>query len=377
MAFSFWMIVAKQISLLHCALFWIIFVMTLALARKVIPVKRLFGITSVFLMLFLVINCSPYITSAVNFRHPLYPKYSTDIKSFPIKDLTRDFFYRNEDAAAMGHIGAYVNAFVSSSIAKTYYSRKTGNVHFHPYSQTWKQQEGEAWLTGSPTRIIFKWLYCASILLLCAFGGVPGVFFSICIVLGCLTLPTEMIGYLRYTPWALSGFPLGVMALLCSVKQKSLRNMLSMFAAAVLLLAGMRFVLDCAINVDAGYAIRISLKCNPPTIMSYEDDPLRTFHSDRDKRISGNLFLLRKCVPQLALSEIVFNLPSNLELEMWKPYFDDSFYVAPEYEMSQYSERQKILLCPNRRERLLQFPMFVIRTYFVTLPKSIWEVLHG
>lgn len=369
--FSFWMIVAKQPSLLHCAVFWFLFFLFSMWRKRTFRIHKFFVSGTILLIMFCLVNVAPYLTSYVNYGNPFYPRYSGDEEKYPTTNITEDFLDRNEDAAAMGHLGAFVNAFVSTSAATTYYALKTGKKDFCPNCIVW-EQNAAARSKGAPTGALFRFMYCAALVVLCLVGGLCGRFIALCILIGCMAMPTEMIGYARYVPYAMVGCPLGVLAVISTVKcAKIKRLILRMVLVLFSVIAVVRLSMFCAVKVDQGYAIRQSLKQNPPGVM------ISRF-AQVTKVISGNLILMRRSVPELRAAKIIIDSQGETSCaEESCPYFDYSFRVARDYPGCTYSMLQRIACIPQRKQRLLSYPKFVFYTLFVTLPKSIMEVVYG
>lgn len=132
-----------------------------------------------------------------------------------------------------------------------------------------------------------------------------------------------------------------------------------------------RFAMFCAITTDQGHAIRQSLKSAPPSAM------VSSFHKRYEKNMSGNLTLLQKCVPELSAATLIVEPQSSIgQLEKWHPYFDYSFKVPPEYPICKFSALRQIINLPQRKQRFMAYPKFIVRTIFITLSKSIWEVIY-
>ena len=120
-AFSFWLLTVKQMAGICCVLFWFGFMIIMVCLKREF-FKSCFLISLIVGAMSVLTTLSPYYTSWSNYGHPLYPCYSSDKERYPIVDIVEDFLYRNDDAAAMGHLGAAVNAYVSTALAKVYYA---------------------------------------------------------------------------------------------------------------------------------------------------------------------------------------------------------------------------------------------------------------
>lgn len=204
-AFTFWMAVSKQTALLHCCAFWIVFLaVKSALKCRDGYLRKTFTTGAICAALAIPVSVSPYVSSFLDFGHPLYPRCTGNEAKHPAVNITADFLDRNADAAAMGHLGAYVNAYVSDRIAKTYYANKLGRPGFMPECRVWDTPGLPPHTPGSPTSAGARIVFSAAVLALLAFGGAAERFVAVCALAGTALLPTEMLGYMRYTPWLLS-----------------------------------------------------------------------------------------------------------------------------------------------------------------------------
>ena len=379
--FSFWMAIAKQPSMLQCCVFWMIFVGGVVIKNRY-ELKKIFPAAVVLLVLSCVVNVSPYVTSYVNFGHPLYPQHSGDVKTFPPKNITADFLNRNEDAAYMGRLGCFVNSFISSTVALAYYKLKTGNRNFLPKSEVWMKISDGNWNTGTPTSVWFKIVFCTTILVLLLFGGFGSRFVVICAVVSALFLPTEMIGYLRYTPWILCVsiflLPVVMKALKGEVVQL-LASCISVLAIVVVLAA---HLVPLAISIDNAYAMRRFVRSSPPLLVAMS--PTTSRHANRrfvdiDSTLA-NLLLFKRQNPELKETRI-YTCPSEAKIvadaESWQDLYDYSCKVPPVCDLTKDSAYLRIVKTPDRMARLFAWPFFILRSLFVTFPQNALEVLHG
>ncbi len=208
---SFWMMTSKQVGLLSCFVFWACFSFALLFRERWSALPYLSKMACGLLLPFFIVCASPYLTSWKHYGHPLYPAYSGDETRFPTHDITRDFRKCNDDARAMGHIGAFVYTYISPALGRTYYNWKLEKTDFAPTRGTWWQSvEGDN--PTIPITAKTRWgilLAFASVALL---GGRRLRFLWITMALALFCFPTVYLGYLRYTPW-LTG--LSVLALCC------------------------------------------------------------------------------------------------------------------------------------------------------------------
>lgn len=124
-ALSFWMCTAKQIGALHCLVGWIIVTVAYAITVRRYRILRLLEIGGCIAALVIAASISPYWTMYRTYKHPLYPCFTSDKEKYPICDFVADFKkWQNADAAMMGRVGRFVNAFVSKEFAHWYYRMK-------------------------------------------------------------------------------------------------------------------------------------------------------------------------------------------------------------------------------------------------------------
>ena len=375
--FTFWMAISKQTALLHCCVFWTVFVAINILRKDWKSLRNVSVVGCIAFSLFAVASVSPYFSAYKNFGHPLYPRYSGNEEKYPPKNITADFFVRNEDAAAMGHLGAYINAFVSRNLAHKYYKIKLDKPDFLPISQTWWQSNRNHATEGTPTYLHYRIEFCLALVILLVWGSLGARFVALAVVAGTLAMPTEMIGYTRYTPWALF-----VCALCIPVAVESRRLLAvkyAVFGMALLMLipSVSKELLDAAIFVDNSYALRRILSKEPPKVLlaDYKGD-----FGASETHLLANLILAKKHNPRLANTAILaypFDGVDLSDTQRYKPFFNHSCKVMEDCDLLKFSAHRRLLEIPDRKKRLLSYPLFVGKTFFVTLPKSIWEVVNG
>ncbi len=203
--FSFWMMGAKPTGLVHGGVFWLVFLAFAAWRRKDV-LKRLTLSVAAPVAALLVLACStPYLTSVCDYGHPFYPKYTSDERRFPARDITDDFIARqNDDAASMGYFGRYVNSFVSPSLARAWYRWRLGRPDFMPYSQPYTHYPNDAKEGNTPTRLGMRLLFWISVAWLLSGAGRSWRIPALCVLLCMGVAPPPMLGYVRYIPWWLA-----------------------------------------------------------------------------------------------------------------------------------------------------------------------------
>lgn len=373
--YTFWMLIAKPSSLLHAFVFWAIFGAVTAWrcrahwregARKAVwPFAAL-------ALAFAVTSASPFATAWRDEGHPLYPRLTADPVRHPAVNLTADFFDRNADAAAMGHWGAYVNAFVSKSLAHWHYRRALERPNFCPHAVVWEQQIGDSVKTGSPTSTRAKMTFVLSLVILMLCGGWPERMIAVMVVAGTLALPTELLGYVRYTPWWLVGMPFAVLTLARHGPQGFRFGVVLAALAIGAVLGPGRQVAAWSALVDEATAQREMLAASPPARMY-------VCLGGRDARCcSGNLLLLRRFLPPLAKAELVFADGDTPEAAAYRQsladypdFYDRNFKVEPTVDLARLSARRRLIAEPSRLRRYLKWPGVILRTAFVTAPRAV------
>ena len=373
--FTFWMVAAKPSGLLHGFVFWCVFIMVSIIRKNWKCIRSILAVGGITVTLFAIVSVSPYLSSYLNFGSPFYPRYSGDEQKYPTCNISGDFLIRNDDAAAMGHIGAYVNAFISSYAARLYYRSKTGNKAFKPYALVWEQSG--AGHTGAPTKLWYRVCFVSLVMILLWLGGTGGRFVAISVVLGTLSLPTEMIGYVRYTPWALGTaifcVPLlysNIGAFRCPKCERAL-----VFVALMCLIP--LPLLHFYYYADDAYAVNTLEKSSTPKSVVQADCGPGAKVSDCNRKLIGNLLFLKRHTNMLKSSEII-DVEGGISLgeNTFYRFPSNGFAVSADCNVLAYSEHERLFSLP-RGERLKRTPLFVIKTLLVTLPKNVVAVLFG
>ena len=373
--YTFWMLTAKPSSLLHALVFWAIFgavTVWRCRARWSEVARKAARPLAALALAFAVTSASPFATAWRDEGHPLYPRFTADPVRHPAVDLIGDFHDRNEDAAAMGHLGAYVNAFVSKSLAHWHYRRTLERPDFCPHSVVWEQQIGDSVKTGSPTSPLAKAMFVLSFVILMIFGSWPERMIAVMVVAGTMALPTELLGYVRYTPWSLVGIPFAALTLARTGSYGfRLGAVLAALAIGAVLGPG-RQVAAWSALVDEAAAQRELLAASPLARMY-------VFLEGRDSRCCfGNLLLLRRSLPPLAKAELVFADGDTPEAAAYRQsladypdFYDRNFKVEPSVDLARLSARRRLIAEPDRLRRYLKWPGVILRTAFVTAPRAI------
>ncbi len=357
---SLWMITAKQGALLTCFVLWVVFSLALLWRFRTIWVRRLAQLTgcAVFLGVGMLWICAaPYITSWAHYGHPLYPAYTVDAEQFPAYDITWDFEIRNDDARAMGHVGHFFNAYVSSSLTRAYYAWKTGKADFMPYCQVWEQENAGG--LGAANSASVRVLLLASFLVILLFGRGVRLIALLCAV-GLFCFPTSFLGYPRYIPWVaiLHGMAAGIVAH-WAIRRVPKWKIGPVFAGCLGLWGLSLTVMYIAVMID--YRLELTQALRSPGVKAV------VLAGGEE---NANLYLLCKQEPALQRVEI---LPAKWEGEGLRrfslPSFSAVLKEGAEPPPSLYREASGQ---PTRMGRYLRYALFVPRTYLVSLPKLMW-----
>lgn len=382
-AFSFWMSSSKPAGTFHCLLFWVVFVSFVLYTKEGrCSISKLLKCIGAILLLFCLVNVSPYISSYVNFGHLLYPRYSSNVEKWPVRNITNDFEIRNDDAKLMGHIGSFVNAYVSSDLVKKYYSTKFNKASFCPECKPWEQMNSRD--EGTPTKLIFRLGFVSAVLLLCLCCGMPGRFVAISAVAGCLAMPTNMVGYTRYVPWTAGLLP---MLILLIVSQGRILNNWSWFSRWIRSKLAKRLVfsffvgyavfllpivvLKFSIRVDETCAIYQALdEISPSTKVLVAYAKYSEYPAAVRRKMVGNLRLLRRRVRKLSGVVVVEDAEGVIDSpDDWIRFFGGVCCVEPEMANRHSDYRQ--LQSRTRWDRPIGLVRLVVRSFVLKVPKIL------
>ena len=371
--FTFWMAVSKQTSMLHAVVFWGVF-FVFNLFRKNWKIWREISVVGIASSILVLAVCvSPYVSSYMNFGHPLYPRFTGDEEKYPAVNITDDFLDRNEDAAGMGHIGAWVNGFVSAKGAQAYYKYKYSKDEFSPEVLAWYNR-GKP--DGSPTDNWYRARFTGAILALLILGGLPGVFLAVSFILATMAAPTEMLGYVRYTPWAACTIALALLAAE-KIRWKILQWIIfAAFAYYAMDEACDTTFFKIAESIDNSYSIKKILKEAPPRMLIAD---CTGRYNEKEDPLVANLLLTIKQVPELEQSKVVYNpyneLGENIKEQGHIFFYDENCKVTRDCDLDKYSGLRRFK--KRKDETRKAKAKFIIKTFSTTMPKSLWETIHG
>ena len=365
---SLWMITAKQSALPACFGLWVVFSCVLLwrgrtewrrwIARLTLCAGLLGG------GLFWVCT-SPYLTSWAHYGHPLYPAYTVDEERFPTYDITGDFKNRNADATAMGRLGYFCNAYISPALTRAYYAWKLDKPDFMPYCEVWEHWNkayGESSFPMSPpTRVGLL----ISTFVLFLLGSNQIRFAGGLCVLSLILLPTQYIGYVRYTPWVVLIFALAAGLTVDWVSRRFQKCYVGIVLGGGYVLYGVSIVLMLtAVQVDCQFEIERAI--HGPGVKAI----LLEKHILGDKLAYANTKLLCRQASFLHGVEMLSPEWKGKGLRHFTlTGFSAVLKDGPEPPPSLYREASGQ---PTRMGRYLRYALFVPRTYLVSLPKLMW-----
>ncbi len=140
----------------------------------------------------LVVGISPYLTNWINHGGPFYPEHSFSKDEY-CPAMTADFNLTNDDAAAMGYLGKFVNAYISKEAAHYYYAWKLGKSR-DEYRPVWHLNQVGGLGTG------LRVIVCLTLVTLCFTRRCGTPWLLVVILVTSMLVPTKMMGYVRYVP---------------------------------------------------------------------------------------------------------------------------------------------------------------------------------
>lgn len=393
-AHSFWLASAKQMGLCACVVFWVLFgVVQLwrhraaygAVARRLVCVAAVMG------TLLCVVCASPYFTMWRNYGHPLYPNHTTDAERAPVREITVDFRWCNADAAAMGHVGSAVNAYVSQSLAAAYYRRKLGQEIFAPRRSPWSQGGEDGFESAGPTKLGDRLALLFPLAIVFLLGGRAERVLGVLVVAGALAVPTPMLGYLRYVPWVWFVWPLALGAFARRASMPWPRRVGLAVATVALAVPLIKGALSVAAAVDAAYAAQLALREAPPRVVyGYYSGGLKVNSLEEVDRLVPaatfgnplrtslcNLRLLCRQTPALRTAEVRALERFGEAREQWPTFPGGEFKVAPGTDLQRFSLFAANAAQSDRRRRLAAYPRILFETVLLRFPRLLLWRLSG
>lgn len=361
LAFSLWMMVAKQSALLTCFVFWACFAAVgLWRARRAWRgwLARMAACGAALTLGLCWVCTVPYLTSWARIGHPLYPACSADEARFPTYDITFDFHDKNADAEAMGYAGLLLNAYVSPRLARAYYAWKLDRPDFKPWCRVWAQGSGAD--GTQPTTLPERLILSAAFALLLALGGRGACFVAALGVIGVVAFPPAYVGYLRYVPWiwVMPILAVGALAVAAARKWRPAGYAIAGTAAAGALLKGLFFA---AIPIDHAFELKAALR----------DPGLAALYRAEETATNANaLLLLWRQTPALRdLPLLDADAPHPRKRDFGLPYLAAALKPGAEPPISYH---RSVTRQSSRTQRYLRYLLFVPRTYALALPRLVW-----
>lgn len=354
MVFSFWMMNAKLPGLISCFVFWLCFsVAWLIRSRAALP--RLAALGGILTVLFCITSASPYYTAWRDYGHPLYPAMTADETIHPVVDITEDFRMGSEDAFKMGPVGNFVNAYISNTLALTYYRWKYDDPEFTPTRETWKQYNSDPTPT-SPTGTKARVKLLLGFLAIFILGRKEFAFLGITCLFGLALFPSEYMGFERYYLW-IHFVPLLGLTLVAHYALTYLPKIKPLLIGATCIYLVYAVNSETANKLDFAYARQRYLEeASVPTMttgMVLE---------------AANLRLLQRDVPALAQAQIV--VVDTTYSEAFRSFFNEEFNVPSDAPLEDYSPYLKMKSLPKKERKVARL-IFVAKAYGVALPHLI------
>lgn len=395
---SFWMIVSKQVGVMACFVFWVCFSVALLWRMRSRAVPRLVVLGGVLMMLMALVCANPYLTSWQNYGHPFYPAYTVDEARFPAYDLTQDFKIGTADAFAMGHLGAFVNAYLSPKMVAFYYKWKLGQEEFKPSLYLWSLSNPEPG-ANAPLTFATRVGLLASFVIVALVGGRRFRFVWIGAFFALVCFPTPCLGFLRYVPWIVLLPALALALVFARLAQRKVRVVrIAAWMLFCMIVAGGVFkpMMMGAVSLEEAEAMRKVMKSELPPMLSHrigggkakqwakcypESQPLLALAADsmtfgeESKICLLNLRLMTRQVAELNDKELY--VISRAEAEKCPVAPSGEFLLPPDYKGLVETSWARNARLPNRIQRLLNYPVMVARAYCVVLPRSLWERIRA
>ena len=387
--FSFWLLCGKQVALITGLLFWLYFAggrLIHAHGAWRVELVRFVVAGSVLVLLWGCVSVSPYLTMWRHYGHPLYPCYTTDPERFPAYDIVGDFQRKNADAAAMGHLGHFVNAYISQRVAQDYYRFRLGHESFYPRSETWAQGGDNLEESSGPTKFTLRLHFTVLLGLVLCFGKVRERHLSLAILLGMICVPTQMIGYTRYVPWWTFLDIVGLITLTQVQGKRQVYARVGLCSAFVLwwLPPLARLPLHLASTIDNSWTFEHVLDNDPPTTLyayhaakrfpSVQQNPAAVGNPSakivRARRTVRNLQLLCALEPRLTGAQIELLTLENADIERFPLFPYEAFRLLPqegEYVVAHSLFRRNQLI-PSRVRRMCNYPQILAQCLLIRFP---------
>ncbi len=381
---SFWMCTAKQTGMASCFVFWCVFsvVMLMKMKGKTATLKRLAIAFATISAMVAMVGITPYLTSLHRYGHPLYPHASADESKYPLFDFNTPQRLRNEDAAAMGYLGHFANAYMSPLLTRSYYKWKLDRHEFSPRCWSWEAGGHEE--RYAPTSWRFRFALWTLTLLLLIWGNLPARSCVLMCWLGLAAFPTYLLGSARFTPW-LFGLALLVQVAVSDGWRGWRRRTLTLCLSAYCVCSVLPSVLFSGASlIDMSSATRTFLKTVQTKTLYVLYVPTQGKLPPPTWRFTewqaGNVLLLKRMIPELEnanLELIELSDENDSRQNDYQVFFNHEFHVSAGVDLSSYSDYRRIIAFSNRRARCLAYPKFIVKAYCLTFPRLLYSALTG
>ena len=385
LCYSFWMMNSKQFALLACFIFWCCFAfLMLWRSRGQWRTLLLQGLAIVGVLgaTFVVTSVSPYLTQWVNYGHPLYPCYTADEAQYPVRNIVGDFWVQNEDAQAMGHVGLFCNAYVSSTLTQTYYRWTLKQETFRPWSKTWEQ----TWLSSqkkeadSPLTPWIRLGYGVATLLICLWGSRTSRLLMALVWLSCFLVPTPMMGYHRYTIWS-SLLLLLAFESMGNIRAVTLKRIGYGLVVGIILSGHYAKLRDYLIASDQAYMLHVNLKRETPRLLLYKPTEEKVRKDEFAWGVGPNtrktnLDLLKREVASLKETQLIpFQEGESTDSWCYLPTLDA--YIPQGDRTFEDSLFAKNYHFSNTKDRFFNYPRIVAEVIGVRMPRLLYYRLQA
>jgi hypothetical protein len=366
--YTTWFAASKLNGAYQVVLVWAVFGCVVLAMR--LPVKRLFVAIGLSILAFLPLGVMPFVTCAIDYGHPLYPHLSRD-PAHPTVDICADFEWkRNDDIKSLGACASFVNAYVSPSLVRWAGSRLTGRDDFQPRNQLFEHYPGFS-EDGGVTAVHWRMrlLFWLAVVFLCMAGGWRGRMIAIMALLGLVAVPTRMMGYIRYVPWALAPvlFSVATVSRMAPPARKLAFLATGCMLVVVRPLPIQRQLFDTAWDIYSGALAREYLDAR-------RSSPPRVLYPPQSQRWRANMELTRRRFPILSGARVSDQWGDDLlSTPQWLRVFPGGFFG---YDPStEFPELEACLRTEPSVESKSGKLRFVARTAFSTVPRLAWRRL--
>ena len=366
LCFSFWMMNAKSPGLLACFAFWLVFGLVWLVRTRGRSIGSLVGIGGTLTLLFVLVSVSPYYTAWRDFGHPLYPFQTSNPEKYPVRDITPEFLATNDDCDQMGRIGNFCNAYISPSLTQAYYRWALDRPEFHPVREVWRdnatpdgrytETSGTSWLQRLGLMLMLGVLLAnpGSRLI----GGLA--------VVALFIFPVQYMGYWRYTPWldAVKPFALCVFLSVVLSRVRVWMRIEHILATATVLLCCAWWWFLLAYQMDGKQQ---AAQLRPKILYAFNSGDVSSggrlewnAGGRLDRAAINNLKLLQRHWRNFRGAEI-----RPLPVEKASKFTIMRFGAwLPKNVLPPPTPYEKLTSIPDRRQRLMSYPAFVLLAPF-------------